>query len=370
MDSFEVCEGISIHRPAYLQLPRVGSAFWIDRGAFFWCRGIARELHRRIGFDAILSFDLLGTGGVAWRLGQDLRIPASGWAFGTDMRQRAGSWIERVVTRAIKCLDLVFYQSEELLEIAARSLGIAPGMMSKDKHVVLSHGIPEPPSLPVMKTRGRVRSSLGIGEDKILLLNVGTIRREKGVFELLEAMSLASARDPRICCVLLGSRPALDEAADLEMMIDQNPALKKRVKLLPACAPAKVWEYLCAADIFAFASHKEGMPNSLLEAMAMGLPSIAFAIPPIREIEAGTGGLVTVPPMDVALFSEEIARLAASPEERARIGGRGRDQVMERFMVRKNMAEAVRRLMKVIQTRALQTRSPVLRMAGAPTPDH
>jgi glycosyltransferase involved in cell wall biosynthesis len=38
--------------------------------------------------------------------------------------------------------------------------------------------------------------------------------------------------------------------------------------------------------MFAFTSHHEGMPNSLLEAMAMGVPAIAFAIPPVVELEA------------------------------------------------------------------------------------
>jgi teichuronic acid biosynthesis glycosyltransferase TuaC len=331
----------------------VGSDFWIDRGAFFCCRRTARELHCRFNFDAILSFDLFGAGGLAWRIGDDLGIPASGWATGSDVRQPAGSRLERVVTRAIKRLDLVFYQSRELFEIAARILEINSELMSKEKHVVLSRGIPEPPSLPKTETRNRLRSSLGVRDDQILVLSVGSILKEKGVFELLEAVSSAAARDPRICCVLLGSVPAFDETGRVKKLLDRTPILKDLTKILPACSPNKVWEYLCAADIFAFASHNEGMPNSLLEAMAIGLPSIAFAIPPIQEIEAGTGGLVMVPVLDTAGFSQAIVYLAASPHERARIAEKGRAQVMDRFMVRKNMAEAVRRLSQAINKRNL-----------------
>jgi glycosyltransferase involved in cell wall biosynthesis len=111
---------------------------------------------------------------------------------------------------------------------------------------------------------------------------------------------------------------------------------------------------MCAADIFAFTSSDkggEGMPNSLLEAMVMGLPSVAFAIPPVREIEAGTGALNLVPPFDSPRLAEEILGLAASREERARIGERGKQQVLERFMVRSNMVEAVRRLTQIVETR-------------------
>jgi teichuronic acid biosynthesis glycosyltransferase TuaC len=348
----EIRNGISVYRPGYLQIPW-GGAFWIDPGVFFWCRRTLRKMHHRVGFDAIISFDLVGVGGLAWRLGRDLGIPAIGWAIGGDVRFPENSSYRRVLLRAINNLDLVFYQSRELFEIAAHFLGISPEMMPKGKHVVLPRGIPEPPSLPKIETRNRMRSALGIRHNQTLVLSAGNILRKKGVFELLEAISLAAARDPRICCVLLGSLPALDETSSVQKVLDRSPILKDRVKVLPACIPDKVWEHLCAADIFAFPSHEEGMPNSLLEAMAMGIPAIAFAIRPVLEIEAGTGGLVAVPPLDSALFSEAILHLCASPDERARIGERGRARVMERFMVRKNMAEAVARLREVMRKRML-----------------
>jgi hypothetical protein len=43
-------------------------------------------MHRRTRFDVIHSFDLAATGGLAWRMGRDLGIPASGWAFLGDLR--------------------------------------------------------------------------------------------------------------------------------------------------------------------------------------------------------------------------------------------------------------------------------------------
>ena len=132
--------------------------------------------------------------------------------------------------------------------------------------------------------------------------------------------------------------------------------LRDRVLLLPACKPDRVWHYLCAADIFAFPSHEEGMPNSLLEAMIMGIPAIAFAIPPVREIEAGTGALITVPTLNTELFSEAILRLAASPAQRIYIGERGRSRVMDRFMVQKNMAEVVERLAHLVRQRRTSSR--------------
>ena len=73
----------------------------------------------------------------------------------------------------------------------------------------------------------------------------------------------------------------------------------------------------------------------------MGVPAIAFAIPAILELESGTGGVALVPPLNAALFGEAILRLAASRDERARIGKIGKEQVMERFMVRENMGKGL-----------------------------
>jgi teichuronic acid biosynthesis glycosyltransferase TuaC len=344
---YEKRNGITVYRPAYVQIPRVGGAFWSDPGIFLWCRRVAKNMHRRMQFDAIISYDLVGAGGFAWRLGRELGIPASGWATGSDVRVSASSSYAKVVIRAIEHLDFVFYQSHELLEKAAELLGISPDLMLPDRHMVLPRGIPTPPSLSRIKVREQVRREWDIADDQVVVLNVGRVTRAKGVFELLQAISLAAAQEPRITCVLVGSMPAFDETTVIQKKLKQTPGLRERVRLIPGCSPHKVWEYLCAADIFAFASHNEGMPNGLLEAMAMGLPAVAFAIPPVQAIEAETGALLTVPPLNSTLFSEAILRLAVSPGTRSQIGERGKAQVMHRFMMRNNMAKALQRLAQV-----------------------
>jgi glycosyltransferase involved in cell wall biosynthesis len=338
LNDYEVRDGVAIHRPAYMLIPRFASEFWVGPGAFVACRRKVRELHKQIGFDVILSFDLVEAGNLAWRLGRDLGIPAGGWAAG-----------ERIPLRTVQRLDLVFYQSRELFETAAAVLGVTPESMPKDKHVVLPRGIPEPPARAKSETRKRVRAAWGIGDDEVLVLSVTRITRDKGIFDLWAAIASARAKDARISCVVVGSKPGFDETGAAQRALADNPALRDRVKLLPACSPNEVWDCLCAADMFAFTSHKEGMPNAVLEAMAMGVPVVAFGIPPVREIEAGRGGLVAVPPFDSMRLGEEILRLAASPGERARIGKQGRAEIMERFMVRTNMAAAFQRLAQMLR---------------------
>jgi teichuronic acid biosynthesis glycosyltransferase TuaC len=339
--------GMRVSRPATPVLPHWGGALWVDRCAFLWCRNVAQAMHRRTGFDAILSFDLLAAGGLAWRIARELGVPAGGWATGSDVRVPRSSSFGRSVVRALEHLHVVFYQSRELLKKAAGLLGLPEDGMSPGRHVVLPRGIPEPPSFLREKSRKQLRSELKVGDNAILVLSVGRISRDKGIFEFVEVASRVVAHDPTIVFVAVGSTPAFDQSAEVRKKLHQMPGLKDRVRLLPACPAEKVWEYLSAADIFSFTSHREGMPNSLLEAMALGVPSIAFAIPAVDEIDAGSGALVKVPPLDTNLFAETILRLAGSPQDRRRVGEKGRAEVLRRFMVRKSMFTALDHLSRI-----------------------
>ena len=284
---YETRAGISVWRPRYLQIPRLGAALWPDVGAYVCIRATARALHRRARFDALLSFDLISTGGLAWRLGRDLGIPAAGWATGGDVRVARTSAFGHALRRTVGNLRLVFYQSQELRNEVARVLDILPGELDPARHIVLAHGIPEPPDFRGIETRRRIRKELGVGEEQILLLTTGRILLSKGILELVDALAIAVQKDARITALLLGAMPGFDDQQAVDAKLSEMPVLRHRVRILPACDPTSVWDYLCAADIFVFTSHREGMPNSLLESMAMAVPSIAFAIPPVKEIEGG-----------------------------------------------------------------------------------
>lgn len=335
--SYEVRNNVVVYRPAYPQLPKITVSFCIDGAAFLWCRRIGQRLHRAVGFDAILSFDLLGAGGIAWKIGRDLEIPAVGWAIGNDVRVKASSAQGRAVARALQRLDLVFYQSQELLDVAATSFfAAARNGGSLDRHIVIARGIPQPPQLQKKSIRHRVRQQLGVSETHVLVVYIGRIVKEKGIYELSEAVLQAAEHNPKIRCAIIGSDPGFDETELLMTRLYNRPGFDKIITLVPACGPDRVWHYLCAADIFAFTSYREGMPNSLLEAMSMEVPAVAFSIPPVLEIESDTGALVLVPPFDSKLFSQALLRLAGSAAERARIGEAGKREVLNRYTIQKN----------------------------------
>jgi len=336
----ETRNGVEIARPGYLQLPSLGNFRWVDRSRFCTCRGLVQRMHRRAHFDAVLAFDLLSAGGLAWRIGQLLSRPVAGWALGSDVRTEPGTPTGRAVAETLRRLDLVLYQSEELKSVAARLLGEEGSRLSGGRHVVLPHGIPAPPELDRGKCRREARAAWGVSNEDIVVLYQGRFLRSKGVFELLAAFAAAAAADRRLNCVCIGASPGFDESAEVRALIDADARLSSRVRLLPACEPSQVWRNLCGADLFAFPSHREGMPNSLLEAMAMGVPAVAFAIPPVREIDGGEGAVRLVEPLDERGLADAIQALAAAPEERERLARVGRARVLHGFMVRRNVAAA------------------------------
>jgi len=342
IEKFQMRNGVPVFRPAMLVIPRLGAALWVDSVAYYTLKGMIRNLHDNKQFDVLLSFDLSETGGVAWRIGRELQIPSCGWAFGEDVRFKKTSGLGKVVSRALRNLNLIFYQSRELLEVAAKLLDRSMNLMSKKQHVVLSHGIPEPPFLDKKKTSSQIRAELGIEASQIVVTFVGRIVKEKGIFELVKSVSSAILQNPRLICLMIGSVPSFDNTKLLEkFVLEQSAIVHDKIKILPACNHHRVWEILCGTDIFVFPSHREGMPNSLLEAMALGVPGIAFGIPPVLEIDSGKGTLLVVPPFDSAALSDAILALARSPEKRKAFGAKGMAEVKARFMVKKNMTELI-----------------------------
>jgi teichuronic acid biosynthesis glycosyltransferase TuaC len=338
----EISGAISVYRPAYLQLPGFKGILRPDLGAYLSCGRHIKARHKKHPYDAILAFNLIGAGGLAWRLARCLDIPAAGWATGNDVRVDGNSAHGRSVRAAIQRLDIVFYQSSELFDRAAALCELPEEDFPAGRRLILPRGVEPAPSSN--GSRRSIREALGVRDDQVLALFLGRVVKAKGVFELVDAVERARQEQPNVTCVFVGSHDAFDDSKELRARLERTPKLAPYIRVMPACAPDKVWDYFHAADIFAFPSHSEGMPNSLLEAMSAALPAIAYAIPPILEIDGQSGALLTVPLRDVSGFARVLVQLARSTELRQEIGGRAKARVLSHYQTRASMAEAVKRL--------------------------
>jgi glycosyltransferase involved in cell wall biosynthesis len=110
---------------------------------------------------------------------------------------------------------------------------------------------------------------------------------------------------------------------------------ENRIELTGLIPREKVFEHLLNADLFISVSKGEGLPVSVLEAMACRCPVLLSDIPPHREIAEGTDFIPLVPVGDNAGFAREIKRFRDMPaSERTRIGQECRKIVEERFSLR------------------------------------
>ena len=84
------------------------------------------------------------------------------------------------------------------------------------------------------------------------------------------------------------------------------------------------WEQFKSSEVFVFPSHEEGWGIAICEAMACGLPVVAYDLPVYREIF--TQGIITVPLKDIKAFSEKVVNLLENDKERHVLGDKARSQ--------------------------------------------
>ena len=109
--------------------------------------------------------------------------------------------------------------------------------------------------------------------------------------------------------------------AGIEKKIDEL-RLGERVRMIGW--HSAVQDLLASADVFILATHKEGLPGALAEAMAAAVPVIATDIGPTRElIEDGSTGLL-VPPKNPAALAKAIEWVRDNPTDAAQMAQRAR----------------------------------------------
>lgn len=157
------------------------------------------------------------------------------------------------------------------------------------------------------------------------IVAAGRLHPKKGFDVLIAALALLRDQGRGFDCEIAGEG---EERAKLEGLIAQH-GLEGRVRLVGW--KGDVSAFLATGDVFAFPSYQEGFPLVLLEAMAVGLPVAASAIPgPVEMIGEGVDGAL-VPPGDPAALAQTLAGLIATPEKAVALGLAARAKVLEDY---------------------------------------
>jgi len=173
----------------------------------------------------------------------------------------------------------------------------------RDGVEVVVHGLPLDSVRRLRADRGAVRADLGVGEDEVVVGTVANFRAQKAYPDLLVAARTVIAADPRVRFVAVGQGPLEDEVRREHARL----GLGERFQLL-GYRP-KAARILAGCDVFTLASHYEGFPVALMEALALGLPVVATAVGGIPDgVSHGREGLL-VPPGKPDRLAQALIRV-------------------------------------------------------------
>jgi len=226
-----------------------------------------------------------------------------------------------------RCRTIVFQNPDDLGLFRGRGwLGKSRAFLVRGSGVDLDRF--KPGAVPSDKST-ELRTSLGLRPDDVVFPLAGRMVRDKGVSEFIEAAAML-AKHPRARFLLVG-------AADPGNISCLNPG-----EIRSATRPDNIvfagWRrdmetVWAASDVAVLPSaYGEGVPVTLQEASASGLPAITTDVPGCREL-AGKGTIL-VPPRDSRSLSEAMSRLLADPGLRKSMDQASRAKAMAEFDAR------------------------------------
>jgi glycosyltransferase involved in cell wall biosynthesis len=173
--------------------------------------------------------------------------------------------------------------------------------------------------------RAAVRREIGIEPDDLMVIQVARLDHLKDHSTAVRAIQQVAREVPKAQLVLVGEGPELDK---IQRAIGQCD-VQNHVRLLGL--RHDVARLLAAADVFLLTSVSEGIPVTILEAMAAGLPIVSTAVGGVPEIVVPEVTGLLAPSGDDAGLARAICRLAVDRGHACELGHQGRLRAQEKF---------------------------------------
>lgn len=252
----------------------------------------------------------------------------------------------RIFRRAAYSMaDAVFTVTREL-----RNYHAEQAWFSTNRIRVIYNGVDTQRFSPRPELRAALRKQFGLPENRFVVGTVGRTVAIKDHPTLLRAVEIMANKGIDVHALLVGSGPELERN---QQLVRDSAVLAGRVTFIPSCD--QVPDLLKVMDVFALTSISEGMSNTLLEAMATGLPVVATAVGGNPEVvaEDATGWLFRAG--DAETLSSRLALLASQEELRRRFGAAARERVIARFSLAHMLDEYSQLYLELAARRGVQT---------------
>lgn len=175
-------------------------------------------------------------------------------------------------------------------------------------------------------------------EDKVTFCYIGRIVKDKGINELVWAFSQLNKEYNNTRLILIG---VLEDKLDpIKPEIYSEIMNNKSINYVGPQNDVRPW--LAASDIYVFPSYREGMPNSLLEAGAMGLPSIVTNINGNNEIIVDGENGEIIPARNQDALYNKMREWVNNKEKVSRMAGNARRMIGERYSQDIVLAETIK----------------------------
>ncbi len=256
----------------------------------------------------------VGAATITWVLARLLRLPFSFTAHAYDI------WLDR----------LLLPEKMHAADFVVTCTG------ANKEHLVETYSTPEK-KIHVIYHGVNIEQFVPRNSNKpaapLRLLAIGRLVEQKGLEYLLHACALLKQQNRDFQCEILGDGPL----ADSLMQLSKELNLEDSVHFLGRVLQEDIVRYYQDADIFvlpcvpASNNDRDGIPNTLMEAMACGIPVVSTTFSGIPELVIEQENGLLVPPKNPEALAEALKKLIDNPDVRLQMGENARQHVEKSF---------------------------------------
>lgn len=238
-------------------------------------------------------------------------------------------WRRRIFRRAcFGWANYVFAVSTELRSYYASELHINANRMG-----VLTNGVDTKRFRPNPALRQAMRAQLGVTPETIVMGTVSRLDPIKDHRTLLRALEVLLGHTPDLLLVIIGDG---SERAGLQRDVDASPLLQRHVRFVGESDDVPAW--LNSFDIFVLPSLSEGLSNTLLEAMAVGVAPVATSVGGNPEVVENERSGLLFPAGDHVALAARLQQLAGDPGRRQSLAFGARRRIESCFSLERMLA--------------------------------
>jgi glycosyltransferase involved in cell wall biosynthesis len=285
------------------------------------------SLFRHERFDLIHSI-MPKTGFLAMLAGWLSGVPNRVHTFTGQVWANKTGWKKK----ALKAFDrlIVFLSTQILVDSPSqRDFLISEGILKPGQGKVIGNGsicgVNSKRFHPDPQTKSLIRQELNIDAKATVILFLGRLNRDKGMLDLANAFAKVASEAPETVLLLVGAEEDVSYT-EIQKICGDFANHLRRVNFTPN--PEK---YMAAADIFCLPSYREGFGQSIIEAAASEVPTVASRIYGVTDaVEDGVSGIL-FPAGDIDQLQKNLLTLIKDREMREKMGLAAKKRSLELF---------------------------------------